>query len=150
MRHENHTDKPPKGDRRFWGEGKGFTKYSQTFLAKQSQSFHKGIHKALTRAFTKLSQEHSQSSHKDIHKALTNSLARSAAIFFRAAPRARMRSSPARSAAIFSGSPPRARTRRGEKQQKKKDTNLAPRVSFQQSLSYSHHASCRAFPGWGS
>ena len=69
-------DKPPHGDRRFWGEGEGFTKYSQTFLTKRSQSFHKGIHKTLTRTFTKPSQKHSQSFHKDIHKALTNSLAR--------------------------------------------------------------------------
>ena len=75
------TDKPPHGDRRFWGEGDGFTKYSQTFLTKRSQNLQKGIHKAFTRAFTKPSQKHSQNFHKDIHKTLTNSLARSAAIF---------------------------------------------------------------------
>ena len=143
-----HTDKPPHGDRRFWGEGDGFTKYSQTLLTKRSQSFHKGIRKALTRAFTKPSQKHSQSFHKDIHKALTNSLARhpqehsqghsqrshnfsraKRGDFFRAAPRARMRSSPARSAAIFSGQPPRARTRREEEEEE--NTNLTPQVSFQ-------------------
>ena len=145
-----------------------------------SQSIHKpflpSARKAFTRAFTKHSQEHSQSPHKSIHKVFTKTFTKLSQTFsrgihsqrclqsshnfsrakrgdfFRAAPRARMRSSPARSAAIFSGQPPRARTRsrRRRREEEEKNTNLTPQVSFQQSLSYSHHASCRAFPGWGS
>ena len=80
-----HTDKPPHGDRRFWGEGDGFTKYSQG---------------------------HSQSSHK-FSRAKRGD-------FFRAAPRARMRSSPARSAAIFQDPPPWARTRSRRREEEKK------------------------------
>ena len=39
--------------------------------------------------------------------------------------------------------------RRREEEEKKKHTNLTPQVPFQFSPSDSHHASCRAFPGWG-
>ena len=42
----------------------------------------------------------------------------------------------------------REETRR--RREEEKNTNLTPQVSFQQSLSYSHHTSCRASLSWGS
>ena len=134
---------------------------------KVSQSIHKpflqSIHKAFTKAFTKHSQEHSQSSHKSIYKALTRTytklsqtLSREARRFFLVQPHGpECGALPPAARRFFQDPPPRARTRRREEEKKRRrrreeNTNLTPQVSFQQSLSYSHHASCRAFPGWGS
>ena len=108
----------------------------------RSQSTHKAYSQSV---FTMHSQRmHLQSTH--------NFPARSATIFFTLPPRALRPEPPGPypSPSLKSPASQNAEKRREEEEKKRRRTLIPPPRSVSESLPvHSHHASCRAFPGWG-